>query len=74
MTTSPFWLLRFEHDWYVLRIAASTTIAISSVSTVGRVISRQMERHAFLPDDWLIGAALVLSPGNRLTLGLPLNR
>ena len=72
MTTNVFWLLRWEHDWYKLRIAVTVTVAISIISTFGRVISRLMERHAFLPDDWLIGAALVLSPRNRLTLGLPL--
>ena len=55
------WVLRWQHDWYMLRIAAAGTIAVSIISTIGRLLSRRMKKRAFLPDDWLIVAALVVS-------------
>lgn len=48
----------------MLRIAVAVTIAVSVISTFGRLLSRRMKRSAFLPDDWLILAALVVSPRN----------
>ena len=59
-----FWIFRWQHHWYVLRIAVAVTIAVSVISTFGRLLSRRMKRSAFLPDDWLILAALVVSPRN----------
>ena len=68
--TTTFWILRWKHDWYELRIAAAVTIAFSTVSTLGRLLSRRMKRRALLFDDWFIMAASVGAPENLSYFGL----
>ena len=63
-------MFRWLNDWYILRVAASGTITVSIISTPGRLLSRRMKGRAFLPDDWLIIAALVVSPDNSSYFGL----